>query len=116
MLVLWVALLLTMTLSNDTRHLQTFTVMDTHREPHMRAYLKKLSLRKPVVFTGDLNCGHLDVDIYNPEAKHIVKQAGLTPQERQAFTKMVASDFQDAFRFFYPGSKTLLFSSFSSHC
>ena len=68
----------------------------------MRAYLKALSLRKPVVLTGDLNCGHLDLDIHNPDAKHISKQAGLTPQERQAFSEMVAVDFRDAFRHFYP--------------
>jgi exonuclease III len=77
----------------------------THdREPHMRGYLKKLSSRKPVVYTGDLNCGHLDLDIHNPEAKHIAKQSGLTPQERQAFTQMLEeTKYRDAFRYFHPG-------------
>ncbi len=71
----------------------------------MRQYLQKLSARKPVVFTGDLNCGHLDLDIHNPTAKHISKQAGLTPVEREAFAVMLAETrFKDAFRHFYPGN------------
>lgn len=78
------------------------------REPHMRQYLKKLSARKPVVYTGDLNCGHLDIDIHNPTAKHIPKQSGLTVVERAAFDQMLQeTQFRDAFRHFHPG--TLLF-------
>ena len=70
----------------------------------MRAYLKSLSERKAVVYTGDLNVGHLDLDIHNPSAKHIVKQAGLTPVERAAFGQMLEeSGLRDAFRQFYPG-------------
>lgn len=69
----------------------------------MRQYLKTLNGKKPVVFGGDMNVGHLDRDIHNPEAKHIVKQAGLTPQEREAFSKMISTGFLDAFRALYPG-------------
>lgn len=69
----------------------------------MREYLNKLSERKPVVFTGDLNVGHLDLDIHNPTAKHIVKQAGLTPRERESFTQLLNTNFIDAFRYYYPG-------------
>jgi hypothetical protein len=60
---------------------------------------------KPVVLTGDLNVAHLDLDIHNPTAKHISKQAGLTPQERSSFGALLASGFQDALRFFYPGER-----------
>lgn len=75
----------------------------------MREYLKKLNARKPVVYTGDLNCGHLDLDIHNPEAKHITKQAGLTPAERAAFTEMLTdTKFKDAFRYFHPGKGSCL--------
>ena len=82
----------------------------------MRAYLNKLSARKPVVYTGDLNVGHLDLDIHNPEAKHIAKQAGLTPQERAAFTEMLeATHFRDAFRYLYP-SKLYMGTSVFSVC
>ena len=70
----------------------------------MRQYLKQLSALKPVVYTGDLNCGHLDLDIHNPTAKHIAKQAGLTAEERAAFTGMLSeTGFRDAFRHFHPG-------------
>jgi exonuclease III len=72
----------------------------------MRNYLRKLSARKPVVFTGDLNCGHLDLDMHNPGAKHIVKQSCLTPQERGAFTQLLQEcGFRDAFRHLYPGTR-----------
>lgn len=74
-----------------------------HREPHMRQYLKTLAARKPVVFTGDLNCGFEDLDIHNPTAKHIVKQSGLTPLERAAFAEMLnETRYRDAFRHFHP--------------
>ena len=43
-------------------------------------------------YAGDLNVAHLDLDIYNYEAKHIVKQAGLTPQERASFTTLLTGD------------------------
>lgn len=36
----------------------------------MRSYLSRLSTRKPVVYTGDLNVGHEDVDIHNPEVQY----------------------------------------------
>lgn len=73
------------------------------RDPAFRAYLQRLHDKKPVILTGDLNVGHLDLDIHNPDAKHIVKQAGLTPQERQSFTDLLAGPFRDAFRYYYPG-------------
>lgn len=76
---------------------------DICRDPKFREYLCQLNARKPVILTGDLNVGHLDLDIHNPTAKHIVKQAGLTPEERQSFTTFVTGPFRDAFRHFYPG-------------
>ena len=73
-------------------------------DPYMRDYLAQLRQRKPVVFTGDLNVGHLDLDIYNPLAKHIVKQAGLTPRERHSMTTTIELGMLDALRVFYPGN------------
>lgn len=81
-------------------------------DPYIVSYLNELRRTKPVIFAGDLNCGHLDLDIYNFDAKHIVKQAGLTPQERSSFSRMLDAGYFDAFRHFYPG--TILFSSFES--
>lgn len=51
---------------------------------------------------------HLDLDIHNPEAKHLVKMAGVTPQERESFSSLLATGFQDALRFFYPGERRAL--------
>ncbi len=69
----------------------------------MRRYLEFLLQRKPVIFTGDMNVGHKDIDIHNPTAKHIVKQAGLTPAERDSFSNLLSDgNFVDAFRYFYP--------------
>ncbi len=73
-------------------------------DPYMRDYLCKLRESKPVIFIGDLNVGHLDLDIHNPTAKHIVKQSGLTPEERNSFSSLLAAGFRDAFRFLYPGT------------
>jgi exonuclease III len=74
------------------------------RDPALTAYLKSLEASgKPVILTGDLNVAHLDLDIHNPMAKHLSKQAGVTPQERQSFGNTLAQEFQDALRFFYPG-------------
>ncbi|CAN0164926.1 unnamed protein product [Ectocarpus fasciculatus] len=69
---------------------------------HRLAYLKKLNESKPVVYCGDLNVAHLDLDIYNFDAKHIVKQSGCTPRERAAFGEMLETGFVDAFRHFHP--------------
>lgn len=105
----------THTHSHTHTHIHTDTATDTHtatafslskctcRDPFVRSYLNKLSAAKPVVFTGDLNVGHLNLDIHNPWAKHIVQQAGLTPQERASMSSLLDTNFIDAFRFLYPG-------------
>lgn len=84
-------------------------------DPYMRKYLQTLGSRKPVIFAGDMNVGHLDIDIHNPTAKHIAKQAGLTPRERASFSQLLATpssltdpssrSFVDAFRYFHPDEK-----------
>ena len=61
-----------------------------------------------MVFTGDLNVAHLDLDIYNPDAKHISKIPGLTPQERQSFGVLLSCGFVDSFRYLYPGTQRTL--------
>ena len=73
-------------------------------DPYMRNYLLELQKKKPIVFAGDLNCGYADIDIHNPTAKHIVKQAGLTPRERASFGEFFNIGFVDALRYFYPNS------------
>lgn len=71
----------------------------------MRAYLRTISARKPVVLTGDLNCSHLDIDLNDPFRIDVDQLRGHTPQERAAFTQLLQeTGFRDAFRHFYPGT------------
>ena len=67
-----------------------------------RGYLASLDKRKPTVVGGDLNVGHLDADIYNKDAPHIKKSAGLTPEERASFAKTLHElNLEDTFRKFH---------------
>ncbi len=63
-------------------------------------YLKKLEEEKPVIFCGDLNVAHKEIDLKNPKTNR--KNAGFTDEERACFTKVVENGFVDTFRYFYP--------------
>lgn len=87
-------------------HNSYFSSLTIHRDQAMYSFLKDLHKQKPVIWTGDLNVGHLDIDIHNPDAKHILTQAGLTKEERESFDNFLKEKiFHDAFRHFYPNSK-----------
>ena len=64
------------------------------------AYLKGLEKTKPVIFCGDLNVAHQEIDLKNPKTNR--KNAGFTDEERQKFTKLLEQGFVDTFRYFYP--------------
>lgn len=64
-------------------------------------YLKKLEKKKPVVFCGDLNVAHKEIDLTYPKAN--VKNHGFTPEERAGFDNIVAAGFLDTFRECEPG-------------
>lgn len=64
------------------------------------AYLKKLEEKKPVIFCGDLNVAHREIDLKNPKSNR--KNAGFTDEERACFTRLLQSGFTDSFRYFYP--------------
>lgn len=61
-------------------------------------YVKKLEKKKPVIFCGDLNVAHKEIDLANPKTN--VNNAGFTPEERAGFDQIVASGFIDTFREF----------------
>ena len=69
-------------------------------EKNMRKYLSSLSKNKKVVYTGDLNVAHKEIDIKN--AKTNEKNAGFTPEERAKMTELLDSGFVDTFRYLYP--------------
>lgn len=89
---------------NSGQNLDRLDYRTSEWDTHLHNYLKTLELSKPVILAGDLNVAYADIDFYNPTAKHIHKQAGLTPQERQSFGALLNTDFHDALRYFYPGT------------
>ncbi len=69
-------------------------------EDAFRAYIKKLDEKKPVIFCGDLNVAHKEIDLKNPKSNR--RNPGFTDEERGKFTEMLESGFVDTFRYFYP--------------
>eukprot|EP00126_Sphaerothecum_destruens_P011579 Sdes_comp20935_c0_seq4m18390 len=66
----------------------------------MRNYLVQLASKKDVIYTGDLNVAHKEIDLKNPKGN--VKNAGFTIEERNGFTELLSKGFVDTFRHFYP--------------
>ena len=64
------------------------------------AYLKKLEEKKPVIYAGDLNVAHQEIDLKNPKTNR--GNAGFTDEERACFSKVLENGFIDTFRYFYP--------------
>ena len=69
-------------------------------EDDFLAYLKGLEAKKPVIFCGDLNVAHKEIDLKNPKTNR--KNAGFTDEERAKFSGLLESGFVDTFRHFYP--------------
>ena len=63
-------------------------------------YLKSLEASKPVVFCGDLNVAHTEIDLANPKTNR--KNAGFTDEEREGFDKILEAGFVDSFRKLHP--------------
>lgn len=69
-------------------------------ETALRDYLIGLNQKKPVVYCGDLNVAHQEIDLKNPVANR--GNAGFSDQEREAFNMLLNSGFTDSFRYLYP--------------
>lgn len=74
-------------------------------EEDFLAYLKKLEEKKPVVFCGDLNVAHKEIDLKNPKTNR--RNAGFTDEEREKFTELLNAGFIDTFRYFYPDQEQI---------
>ena len=72
-------------------------------EADFLAYVKNLEKKKPVIYCGDLNVAHEEIDLKNPATNH--NNAGFTDRERACFSKVLQSGFVDTFRYFYPDLK-----------
>ena len=73
-----------------------------HFEDDLRKHLMNLDKQKPVIYTGDLNVAHNEIDLKNPDENHF--SAGFSDQERDKFTKLLESGFKDSFRQLYPNT------------
>ena len=82
-------------------------------EDDFRKYLKKLEKKKPVIFCGDLNVAHNDIDLKNPKTNH--HSAGFTDEERGKFDELMDSGFIDTFRYLYPEEVTYSWWSYRFH-
>ena len=69
-------------------------------EDDMRAYLSGLDKTKPVIYCGDLNVAHNEIDLKNPKAN--VGNAGFSDEERGKFTELLGAGFADTYRTLYP--------------
>ena len=69
-------------------------------EDALRAYICALDAKKPVIYCGDLNVAHEEIDLKNPKTNH--KSAGFSDEERGKFSTLLASGFSDSFRTLYP--------------
>lgn len=69
-------------------------------EDDLREYIKSLDTTKPVIYCGDLNVAHEEIDLKNPKTNH--QSAGFSDEERDKFTELLNSGFSDTFRTLYP--------------
>jgi exodeoxyribonuclease III len=76
--------------------------MRTHWDPAFLAYMKLLEETKPVVFSGDLNVAHTELDLANPKPN--VGKKGFTDEERAGFQAFIDAGFVDTFRIFTEGN------------
>ena len=74
-------------------------------EDEIRKYLSILSNKKSVVYCGDLNVAHNEIDLKNPSTNH--KSAGFTDEERGKMTELLSAGFIDTFRYLYPEQKDI---------
>ena len=69
-------------------------------EKDLREYLKELDKKKPIIYTGDLNVAHNEIDLKNPESNH--HNPGFTDEERENFRLLLNEGFKDTFRELHP--------------
>ncbi|MBO6260805.1 MAG: exodeoxyribonuclease III [Lachnospiraceae bacterium] len=69
-------------------------------EDDFLSYIRKLDKKKPVIYCGDLNVAHEEIDLKNPSTNHM--NAGFSDEERGKFSDVLAAGFVDSFRYLYP--------------
>ncbi len=87
---------------NAKDDLSRLALRHKHWDPAFLAYVKQLEKKKPVVFCGDMNVAHTELDLANPKPNRGKK--GFTDEEREGFQNLVAAGFIDTLRLFKEGN------------
>lgn len=85
---------------NAKDDLSRLALRHRHWDPAFLAYCRQLEKKKPVVFCGDLNVAHTELDLANPKPNRGKK--GFTEEEREGFQHFIDAGFLDTFRLFEP--------------
>ena len=87
---------------NSKDDLSRIPLRSKHWDPAFLEYCKQLETRKPVIFCGDLNVAHTELDLANPKSNRGKK--GFTDEERAGFQNFIDAGFVDTFRLFKQGN------------
>ena len=82
-------------------------------ENALREYILGLDAKKPVIYCGDLNVAHEEIDLKNPKTNHF--SAGFSDEERGKFSELLACGFRDTFRTLYPDAVKYSWWSYMYH-
>ena len=96
--------LITVYVPNSQEELKRLDYRTTWEDDFL-AYVKKLEESKPVIFCGDLNVAHQEIDLKNPSSNR--RNAGFTDEERVKFDTALKSGLTDTFRYFYPDQENI---------
>ena len=103
--------LVTVYTPNSKNELLRLPYRENEWDPAFRAHLNELEQKKPVIFCGDLNVAHKEIDIARPKGNE--RSAGFTIEERNGFDKLITEDgFVDTFREFEQGPEHYTWWSF----
>ena len=107
-------LLVNVYVPNAKRGLERLPYRSKEWDVDFLSYLKQLEKKKPVVFCGDLNVAHTEIDLANPKGNE--KNHGFTPEERAGFDNLVKAGFIDTFREFEKGGSHYTWWSPMGNC
>ncbi len=82
-------------------------------EDALRDYIRALDRQKPVIYCGDLNVAHAEIDLKNPKTNHF--SAGFSDEERAKFSQLLDAGFTDTFRALHPDTVQYSWWSYMYH-
>ena len=94
--------LVTVYTPNAKDDLSRLALRHKHWDPAFLAYVQQLEKKKPVIFCGDMNVAHTELDLANPKPNRGKK--GFTDEEREGFQNFIDAGFIDTFRLFTQGN------------